>query len=350
MKMELKIVLLVVLLGGFVAGCSDEVTRPQLPEVEKFTVDATVDQTVVTAGHFVTPHVDGRGGTAPYSFLWYERGEWIGVGEEPAPQQMNEEGFHTFLVVGVDSLGAVAQDSVVVTVLPALLEPLTVDATATHMESHVGDNIRLHADARGGLRPYQEYYWYLDDQNIGVGEEFNRPATEQGIFTFVVVVYDALGTTASDSVRVAVTAPSIIETCVSTDLKVGPYDCDDDEVVHFGHNGEGNMMVLTRWDTSDRRFVNLWLHYADGSVRPFVLPDLGLARPSIVLIDLGLVRVEETMSISMRWTGSPSKDAEKCTQWVTATEFCLSEVGPNKSIPGILTIRLGEGGNYTLIE
>lgn len=350
MKTELKFLFMLCVLFGIFAGCSDEVTRPQLPQVDQFTVDATVDQTVVTAGHFVTPHVDGRGGTAPYSFRWYQRNEWIGVGEEPAPQQMNEEGFYTFLVVGIDSLGTVAQDSVVVTVLPAEVEPLTVDATATHMESHVGDNIRLHADARGGVRPYQEYYWYLDDQNIGVGEEFNRPATEQGVFTFVVVVYDALGTTASDSVTVAVTAPNITETCLDLDLKVGPYDRDDYEEVNLFQDGESNATIDITCDTSDRRIMFLTLRYADGIESNFTIPDLGAARPSTARVYLGPVRQIPITRISLRWTGSPSKSADKCTQWNTVNKICLSTEGSTTSLDGIPIIRLGADGNYTLIE
>ncbi len=346
MKTELKFLFMLCVLIGLFAGCSDEVTRPQLPQVDQFTVDATVDQTVVTAGHFVTPHVDGRGGTAPYSFRWYQRNEWIGVGEEPAPQQMNEEGFYTFLVVGIDSLGTVAQDSVVVTVLPAEVDPLTVDATATHMESYVGDNIRLHADARGGVRPYQEYYWYLDDQNIGVGEEFNRPATEQGVFTFVVVVYDALGTTASDSVTVTVTAPNTVEWCASTNLVVRSNARQMTESMVIGHRGDFNLRAKLRFDVNPRKDAILRFNYSDGSVRFATIPDMVAERPALVWVDLGVWRIEELQSVTLYLTTDPSK----CDGTVRLLELCGSTTLPSKAADGIPVIRLGKDGNYTLVE
>lgn len=342
---RIKIILLFVAMLSFIAGCSDEVTRPQ-EQTDKFTVDATVDQTVVNSGDFVTPHADGRGGTTPYHFKWYERGEWIGVGEEPAPRQLIQPGFYTFLVVGVDSLGAVAEDSVTVTVLPPSPELPSVDATTMSPVIEVGGYARLHADGRGGTKPYQGYYWYLDDQNIGVGEDFTRQMPDQGIFTFVVVLHDSLGNIACDSVAIAVVAPNVIEVCVDTDLEVGPADRDDSEEVQFGQTGTGNVTVQMRFDTTEHRFVVLGFHYFDGSVRYFTVPDLGTTRPSYVLVDLGQVRVEPTMTISMRWTGSPSK----CDQWVRAPRFCLSLKGPNKAVDGIPIIRLGEGENYKVIE
>ncbi len=261
MKTELKIILLFTVLLGFVAGCSDEVTRPPIE---------------------------------PVSYV-----------ESP-----------------------------------------TVDATAMPMVVEVGNYVRLHADGRGGTKPYQGYYWYLRDQNIGVGEDFTRLMSEQGVFTFVVVLYDSLGATTCDSVAVSVVAPNIIEICVDTDLKVGPNDRDDFEEVYFGQTGTGNVTVAMKFDTTERRFVVFGFHYTDGTVSYFTIPDLGTTRPSYVLVDLGQVRVEPTTTISMRWTGSPSK----CDQWVLATQFCLSLRGPNKSVDGILIIRLEKGGNYTLIE
>lgn len=261
MKTELKLLFMLCVLSSIFAGCSDEVTRPQI---------------------------------------------------EPAPH----------------------------------VEPLTVDVTAASTVIQASEYARLHADVRGGVKPYQGYYWYLHDQNVGMGEDFTRQMPEQGIYTFMVVVYDSLGTSASDSITVSVVAPNIIEACVDSDLKVGPADRDDYDEVHFGQTGVGNMTVAMRFDTSERRFVVLSFHYSDGTVGYFTIPDLGVARPSCVLVDLGQARVEPTMTISMRWTGSPSK----CDQWVRATQFCVSLEGPTKSADGIPIIRLGEGGNYTLVE
>lgn len=225
-------------------------------------------------------------------------------------------------------------------------EPLSVDVTAASTIIHANEYARLHADVRGGFMPYQGYYWYLNDQNIGMGEDFTRQMPEQGVYTFVVVVYDSLGTTASDSLTIGVVGRNIIEACEDSDLKVGPADRDDYDEIHFGQTGTGNVTVQMRFDTTERRFVVLGFNYADGSVSYFMIPDLGVARPSNVLVDLGQVRVEPTMTISMRWTGSPSK----CDQWVRATEFCLSLEGPTKSADGVPIIRLGKDGNYTLIE
>lgn len=346
---ELKFLLILFMLIGILAGCSDDVTRPPIePTPDVFTVDATATPAVVTVNHFVTFHADGRNGVAP-SYRWYERGEWVGVGEEII-LFMDQQGFHTLRVVGTDSLGAVAEDSVTVTILPAEVESYTVDATANPMVAHVGDNIRLHADGRGGVRPYQEYYWYLNDQNIGVGEDFNRPATEQGIFTFVVAGYDSLGTAAYDSVTVAVVAPNIIETCLDLDLKVGPNGRDDFEEVNLGQGGESNATIDITCDTSERRLMIFGLHYADGIVSYFTIPDVGLARPSTMRVYLGEVRRLPIVGISLRWTGSPSKSADKCTNWNSVTRICLSTEGPNKSADGLPIIRLGKDGNYTLIE
>lgn len=354
MKMLIKLATLAFVLAAFLilSGCSDEVTKPPLPQVDQFTVDATVDQVVVHAGDFVTPHVDGRDGKPPYSYRWYERGEWIGVGEEPAPQQMNKEGFHTFLVVGTDSLGTVAQDSVIVMVLPAETEPLSIDLDATPAILEAGDYTYLHTHVVGGVQPYKNYTFYRDGIQMGDNQVgwFRVLMSEQGNFNFRVTVIDSLGTAASDSMTVSVVASNIIEICVDTDLKVGPNGRDDSEEVHFGQTGTGDVTVQMRFDTTERRFVVFGLHYADGTVSYFTVPDLGTTRPSYVLVVLGQVRVEPTTTISMRWTGSPSKDMEKCDQWVTATQFCLSLKGPNKSVDGTPIIRLDKEGNYTLIE
>lgn len=351
MKTLIKLATLVFVLTAFLilSGCSsDEVTNPPQPQVDRFSVDATVDQGVVHAGDFVTPHADGRGGTAPYSFCWYQRGEWIGVGEEPAPQQMNREGFYTFLVVGTDSLGAVAQDSVVVTVLPAEVQPLSIDLEAIPAILEVGNYTYLHTHVVGGVKPYRGYTFYKDGIQMGDNQVgwFRMMMDQQGSFNLRVTVIDSLGTAASDSAIVSVVAPNIIEACVDTDLKVGPNGRDDFEEVYFGQTGTGNVTVAMKFDTTERRFVVFGLHYADGTTSYFTIPDIGTTRPSMVLVDLGQVRVEPTTTISMRWTGSPSKDLEKCTQWVTATQFCLSLEGPNKAVDGIPIIRLGKGGNY----
>lgn len=356
MKKDLKIiaVLLFVLTLGFMAGCSDEVTRPQIePAPDLFTVDATATPTVVTVGHFVTLHADGRDGISPYSFRWYQRGEWIGVGEEPAPQQMSEEGFYTFLVVGTDALGAVAEDSVIVTVLPAEPEPLSIDLEAIPTILEVGNYTYLHTHVVGGAQPYWSYTFYKDgiqmaDNQVGW---FRMLMYEQGNFNFRVRVIDAFGITASDSIIVSVVAPNIIETCLDLGLKVGPYYKDDNKEVNLFQDGESNATIDVIFDTAERRIMILTLHYADGIESNFTIPDIGLVRPSVKRIYLGAVRRRiPIVRISLRWTGSPSKCVDKCTNWNSVTRICLSTEGPNKSADGIPLIILGKEGNYTILE
>jgi hypothetical protein len=344
---ELKFLLMLFMLIGLFAGCSDEVTRPQLPQVDQFTVDATASPTVATVGDWVVFHADKRGGVAPYQDYWYFRDLNVAVGED-YHRQMDTEGFFTLVVSSYDESGVAAYDSVTVTVLPSQPEPLSIDLDVTPAIMEANNFTYLHTHVVGGTQPYKKYTFFMDDIQMGdntVGW-FRRLMDQQGNFEFRVTVVDSLGATASDSMMVSVVAPNIIESCVDSDLKVGPADRDDEDELYFGQTGIGNLTVAMRFDTSERRFVVLSFHYADGSVSYFTIPDLGVARPSNVLVDLGQVRVEPTMNITMRWTGSPSK----CDQWVRATEFCLSIEGPNKATDGIPIIRLGEGGNYTLVE
>ncbi|MDQ5938376.1 MAG: hypothetical protein QG642_66 [Patescibacteria group bacterium] len=349
MKTELKFLFMLCVLIGLFAGCSDEVTRPQIePAPDLFTVDATATPMVARVGDWVVFHADKRDGVLPYQGdYWYFRDQNVWVGEE-CYRQMDAEGFFTMVVNSYDALGTIACDSVTVTVLPAEVQPLSINLEAIPAILEVNNYTYLQTHVVGGAQPYRSYTFYKDgiqmaDNQVGW---LRMLMSEQGNFNFRVTVVDSLGTSASDSITVSVVAPNIIETCVDSDLKVGPADRDDYDEVHFGQTGVGNVTVAMRFDTSERRFVVLSFHYADGSVSYFTIPDLGVARPSCVLVDLGQVRVEPTMTISMRWTGSPSK----CDQWVRATQFCVSLEGPNKSADGIPIIRLGADGNYTLIE
>ncbi len=353
MKTELKIIaaLLFVLVFGFMAGCSDEVTRPQLPQTDKFSVDATASPMVAKVGDWVVCHADKRGGVAPYQDYWYFRDLNVQVGED-YHRQMDTEGFFTMVVASYDAAGTAAYDSVTVTVLPAEVTPLSIDLEAIPAILEVNNYTYLRTHVVGGTQPYQKYTFYMDGVQMGdnpVGW-FRRLMSEQGSFNFRVTVVDSLGTTASDSVTVSVVAPNVIDFCLDSNLKVGPGGRSDGQQFHFMQNIEGNVTVAMRFDTTERRFVTLAFNYADGSVRYFTIPDLGTTRPSNVLVDLGQVRVESSMVISMYWTGSPSKDMEKCDQWVRALMICLSAEGPNKAADGIPIIRLGEDGNYTLIE
>jgi hypothetical protein len=353
MKTELKFLFMLCVLIGLFAGCSDEVTRPQIePALDLFTVDATATPMVARVGDWVVFHADKRDGVLPYQGdYWYFRDQNVWVGEE-CYRQMDAEGFFTMVVNSYDALGTIACDSVTVTVLPAEVQPLSINLEAIPAILEVNNYTYLQTHVVGGVQPYRSYTFYKDGVQMGDNQVgwFSRLMDQQGSFEFRVTVVDSLGTTASDSMTVSVVAPNVIDFCLDSDLKVGPGGRSDGQQYYFMQNIEGNVTVAMRFDTTERRFVTLAFNYADGSVRYFTIPDLGATRPSNVLVDLGQVRVESSMVISMYWTGSPSKDLEKCDQWVRALMICLSAEGPNKAADGIPIIRLEEGGNYTIVE
>ena len=225
------------------------------------------------------------------------------------------------------------------------VEPLTVDATAMPLMVEVGDYVCLHADGRGGTKPYQGYYWYLSDNNVGVGEDFTCLMSEQGVFTYQVVLIDSLGITACDSVAVSVVVPNTIEWCVSTNLVVTNSNRTMTELVSIGHDGDFHLWAKFRFDTSPRKDVLLWFTYSDGSVRYHTIPDMVPERPAVVLVDLGFWKVEAMQSVTLHLTTDPSK----CDGTVRLLELCSSVTLPSKA--GFdYVMGFDKEGNYTIIE
>lgn len=342
----IKIILFLVVAIGFVAGCSDEVTRPQLQQTEKFTVDATASPTVATVGDWVVFHADKRGGLAPYQDYWYFRDQNVGVGDYY--RQMDAEGFFTLVVVSYDAAGAAAYDSVTVTVLPPQHEPLSIDLDADPAILEVNNYTHLHTHVIGGVQPYQKYTFYMDGVQMGDNQVgwFRRLMDQQGSFTFSVTVVDSLGVTASDSATVSVVAPNTVEWCVPTNLVVSSSDRTRSEPVAIGHSGDFHLWGKLRFDTSPRKDVMIWFTYSDGSVRYHTIPDMVPERPAVVLVDLGFWTVEELQSVTLHLTTDPSK----CDGTVRLLGLCGLGTMPNKSAEVDYIMTLNKEGGYTLIE
>ncbi|MFA6253495.1 MAG: hypothetical protein WCV69_04350 [Patescibacteria group bacterium] len=245
-----------------------------------------------------------------------------------------------FMMIGILSG---CSDDVTNPPLPQV-DQFSVDATAVPMVVEVGNYIRFHADGRGGAKPYQGYIWYDVDSNVGEGEDFTRFMSEQGVFTYRVVLTDSLGITAEDYVQVSVVAPNTVEWCVPTNLVVNSSVRQKSELVPINHSGVFHLWGKFRFDTSPRKDVLLWFTYSDGSVRYQTIPDMVLERPAVVLVDLGFWTVEEVQRVTLYLTTDPSK----CDGTVSIPELCGSATLPSKSADVDYIMTLNKEGNYTI--
>jgi PKD repeat protein len=164
------------------------------------TIAATPATTDVGRSVSFTP--TGSGGSAPYSYNWsFGDGTFSAL---PTP-------VHAFATSGVyhvnatvtDSVGATADQTVVVTVHAALA------ATATASASNVtnGTNVDFTAVGSSGTAPYT-YTWVFGDGGRAPGATVSHAYTSAGNYTAKVWVNDSVGGSVEKTLSIAVTSTS----------------------------------------------------------------------------------------------------------------------------------------------
>ena len=187
---------------GHGASASDEMVLTVLNRAPA--ANAGVDQ---TANHAQTVTLDGVGSTDPegglLSYAWSVGGVQIATGANPSVGPF-EVGIHTVTLTVTDDKGAIATDSMIVTVVN---EVPVANAGPDQTVTFRGKNASVTVDGSASTDPEGgalSYFWTLAGQTVGTGAIVQLDLAK-GVYSFTLTVTDDHGASAVDSVVVTVT-------------------------------------------------------------------------------------------------------------------------------------------------
>jgi hypothetical protein len=177
-----------------------DIARPSDVVSVPFTVNAGADQSIC-AGWPATLSAQARGGTPPYAYAWSANPACFGCLSSAATEQTDvvPSATTTFTVTAHDWLGAVATDSVVITVVNPVADG------GPEVSADPGAPVGIGTPARSGY----SYVWICDRPTCALSSTTTaQPTVTPRLSTmYTVAVTSPEGCTASDSTTVWVNLP-----------------------------------------------------------------------------------------------------------------------------------------------
>ncbi len=167
----------------------------------KAAIDTPVSDDTIATGGYVNFTGTASGGTAPYTY-WWTLGSAL---EDPGSIPFYSAGTYSIIFYVQDSIGAVASDSVSVTVIqPEDDLSAAIDTPSPALTITAGNSVNFTGSVSGGAAPY--IYWW-DFAGAG-GSPLEDPGdiifSTPGVYTIVYYVQDSLNKVASDTVSVEI--------------------------------------------------------------------------------------------------------------------------------------------------
>ncbi len=208
-------------------------------------IDSPSSSIVISKDYPVTFTGSVYGGLSPYTYWWDFGGNGGSPSEDPGNITFDTEGIHTIIFYASDSAGAVAADSVDVTVDPTLTKP-KIDTPSAITPIYTGVPVNFTGTVYGSASPYA-YWWDFG----GLG---NSTLEDPGLQTFNTAgaydihfyVKDRYGNVTSDSVKLSVTS-STTPLYAKVDSPSSAITIDQGKSVNFTGTGSGGLTPYTYW-------------------------------------------------------------------------------------------------------
>ena len=209
------------------------------------TANAGADKTLNVTPSNRAIHFVGTGtGDAPLSYKWYDNGTYLGSNADRW-NVMTQNGQHNITLVVTDVHGNEANDTMVVTV-----HNITANAGADQTLNVTPSNRAVHLVGTGtGVAPLS-YKWYLNGSYLGPNADRWNVITQNGQYTITLVVTDANGAKATDTM--VVTVKNGVDNNATTvtanagadqTLNVTP----SNRAIHFVGTGTGDAPLSYKW-------------------------------------------------------------------------------------------------------
>ena len=187
-----------------------------LTVVDSLTASATPTSETVTTGESATFTVSVAGGTAPYSYQWYE-GTSALAGETSNQLTVTKgaAGSFSYYCSVEDSFGTTVNSN---TVSLTVIEPLTASVTPASATVTTGQSATFTVSASGGVPPYT-YQWYEGTIAMAgkTSTQLQVTTSATGSYSYYCNVTDSEGRTIkSNTVSLTVNAPSSTGTTSSS--------------------------------------------------------------------------------------------------------------------------------------
>lgn len=281
------------------------VTAPQLPPTVNAGADRTIADTNGVAGESVTLTAaasDPDGTIQSYS---WRVGNTV-LGTTATIQATLPDGVSDVSVTVTDDSGLTASDSVRITVTaPARVPTINAgaDRTVADTDNVAGESVTLTATASDPDGTVQSVVWQLGQTVLGTGTTI-QAALPDGVNDIIATATDNSGLTASDSVRITVSAP----------LRAPSVNAGADRVVADtnGAPGESVTLTATASDPDGTIASYVWrigdTQIGTGETIQATLPD-GVSDITVTVTDNSGLTASDSVRITVGATQAPTVDA-----------------------------------------